>query len=47
MVSSSQLQSSTSDYGVIKKLVEDTRNIVEAAIIMVEQADRDRCLYTL
>jgi len=38
---------SSSDYGVIKKLVEDTRDIVEAAIIMVERADRDRCLYTL
>ena len=47
MVASSQLQSSTPEYGVIKALVEDTRNIVDAAIIMVEQADRDRGLYTL
>ena len=32
MVANSQLQSSTSEYGVIIKLVEDTRNFVEVAI---------------
>ena len=39
LVASSELTNPTSRYGVIKGLVEDTSTIVEAAIIMVEQAD--------
>ena len=47
MVSSSDLQSSTSNYGVIKTLVEDTRDIVDQAIMVVELADKERGLFTL
>ena len=47
MVASSELTSSSSKYGVVKVLVEDARNIVNAAVMMVEQADRVRGLYTL
>ena len=47
MIASSEMQSTTSKYGVIKAMVEDTKNIVDTSILMVEHADKERGLYSL
>ena len=47
MVASSELHDDTSNFGVVKALVDKTRDIVESSIMAVEHLDRERCLYTL